>query len=197
LTLIVSVKAIFQHLKPEQFAWGNLGKDGATYDFHDWLENNSSKRDRVIGTDWRVLYHWRGCRESSESLSMPSRRKTSFVALLVVGLFSAPLLLWYFILNNVAVYRTISPAPGTVTQNFWLNYSGYYRLGIQAERKGPHGQIECSLGLEKGCEDTPVLRYSWALSCDGGRMTRSGTWEKLDVGGAYAAGVDRSTIRRL
>ena len=118
---------------------------------------------------------------------MIARRKTTLVALLIVGLFLVPLLLWYFALNNVALYRTISLAPGTVTtQDFHLNYSGYYRIGIQAERRFPRGQVECSLGLEKGCEDTPVLRYSWTLSCDRGRMTRSGSSEKLEVGGAYA-----------
>ena len=108
------------------------------------------------------------------------------VGLVVASVFVVPLFLWYFVLNNVAVYRSISLSPGTLTQDFWLNYSGYYRLGIQVERKGPHGQIECSLGLQKGCEDVPVLRYSWRLSCDGGKTTRSGSSEKLDLGGAYA-----------
>lgn len=113
--------------------------------------------------------------------AMSNRRKTT----IVLGLFLAPLFVWYFVLNNVAVYRSISLAPGTVTtQDFHLNYSGYYRMGIQAERKLPHGQVEGSLGLEK-VEDTPALRYSWTLSCDGGKMTLSGSSEKI-VGGAYA-----------
>ena len=45
--------------------------------------------------------------------------------------FRRSLFLWYFVLINVAVYRSISLAPGTtVTQDFWVNYSGSYRLGL-------------------------------------------------------------------
>jgi hypothetical protein len=116
---------------------------------------------------------------------MTARKKT-LVAVFVAGLFFAPPFLWYFVLNNVAVDRTISVPPGTATtQDFHLNYSGYCRMEIQAERKIPHGQVEGSLGLGK-YEDTPPLRYSWILRCDGGRMTRAGSSEKLEVGGAYA-----------
>jgi hypothetical protein len=122
---------------------------------------------------------------------MTNRRKIPIFPILIAGLLVAPLFLWYFVLNNVAVYRNISLAPGTViVQNFHLNYSGYYRMGIQVERKFPHRELQCLLGINdwlgpKDCKDIS-LRYSWALSCDGGKMTRSGSSEKLDVGGAYA-----------
>jgi hypothetical protein len=75
---------------------------------------------------------------------------------------------WYFFLNNVAVYRSISLAPGTtVTQSFWANYSGFYRLGIVAERKLPHRELQCLLGINdsygvKDCNETR-LRYSWTV----------------------------------
>ena len=59
-------------------------------------------------------------------------RKTILGVLLITAFFVGPLLLWYFVLNNVAVYRSISLAPGTtVTQDFWVNYNGFYSLGVQ------------------------------------------------------------------
>ncbi len=117
---------------------------------------------------------------------MADGRKIPVFPLLIAGLFGAPLFLWYFVLDNVAVYRSISVAPGTViTQNFHLNYSGYYRIGIQAERKFPHRELQCLLGINdwlgpKDCKDVS-LRYAWTLSCGGGKMMRSGSSEKLDV----------------
>ena len=99
-------------------------------------------------------------------------------------------LLWYFVLDNVAVYRRIPLEPGTtVTKNFWTNYSGFYTLGIQAQRKFPHEKLQCLLGINdesdvNNCTETR-LRYSWILSCDGGRVKYSGTSDKI-VGGAYA-----------
>jgi hypothetical protein len=62
-------------------------------------------------------------------------------------MFLAPLFVWYFVLNNVAVYRSISLAPGTVTtQDFHLNYSGYYRIGNTGRKKTPS---RASRGLTK------------------------------------------------
>jgi hypothetical protein len=70
-----------------------------------------------------VLYHW-------EPLRRTQSQRTR-VALLLPAIFVAPLFLWYFVLNNVAVNRSISLTPGTtVTQDSWVNYSGFYRLGI-------------------------------------------------------------------
>ena len=99
-------------------------------------------------------------------------------------------LLWYFVLKNVAAYRDISLAPGTtVTQDFWTNYGGFYTLGIQAQRKFPHEELQCLLGINdesgvKDCAETR-LRYSWVLTCDHGKVRYSGTSEKI-LGGAYA-----------
>jgi hypothetical protein len=95
--------------------------------------------------------------------------------------------LWYFVLNNVAVYRSISLAPGTtVTQDFWVNYSGFYRLGIMADRNVPHGELRCLLGISDAeyCDYTR-LKYSWTLSCGGGKEMYSGTSDKI-FGGGYA-----------
>jgi hypothetical protein len=113
------------------------------------------------------------------------------IGLLVGAVFVVPLFLWYFVLNNVAVYRSISLSPGTtVTEDFWLNYSGFYRLGIMADRKFPHRQLQCLLGIngaygadDADCEDKR-LKYSWTLSCSGGKRY-SGTSDKI-FGGAYA-----------
>src|SRR4029077_20095534 len=99
-------------------------------------------------------------------MRMQSRRIK--VGLLVAAVFVVPLFLWYFVLNNVAVYRSISVAPGTtVTQDFWVNYSGSYRLGIMADEKFPHRQLLCLLGIngeygadDENCEDKR-LKYSW------------------------------------
>jgi hypothetical protein len=126
-----------------------------------------------------------------ESLWLPAIKKAVVVVfyalLLCLVLF---LVIWHFVLNNEAVYRSISLAPGIVKQDFRLNYSGYYSMGIQVERKFPHRTLQCLLGIsdftpKDGCKDTPaVLQYSWTLSCNGGRMTQSGSSEKI-IGGAY------------
>jgi hypothetical protein len=119
---------------------------------------------------------------------MQSQRTT--VVILLVASVVVPLFLWYFVLNNVAVNRSISVAPGTtVTQDFWVNYSGFYRLGIVADRKYPHGELQCLLGINdaygvKDCSETR-LKYSWTLSCSGPKETYSGTSDKI-FGGAYA-----------
>lgn len=108
----------------------------------------------------------------------------------ITAILVIPPLVWYFVLDNVAVYRRISLIPGTiVTQDFWTNYNGVYTLGIQAERKFPHEELQCLLGINnsispKNCSQAP-LRYSWTLSCDGGRAKYSGTSDKI-IGGAYA-----------
>jgi hypothetical protein len=121
---------------------------------------------------------------------MPTQSRKTKVGLLVVASFAVPLFLWYFVLNNVAVYRSISLAPGTtVTQDFWVNYSGFYRLGIMADRKFPHPELQCLLGINdaygvKDCDETR-LKYSWTLSCSGGKERYSGTSDKI-FGGAYA-----------
>jgi hypothetical protein len=120
----------------------------------------------------------------------PLWRKGRLAGLVVAVIFVIPAFLWYFVLNNVAVYRSISLAPRTtVTQNFWANYSGFYTLGIQAQRKFPHEELQCLLGINgaygmKDCSETR-LRYSWVLSCNGGKVKYSGTSDKI-IGGAYA-----------
>jgi hypothetical protein len=69
---------------------------------------------------------------------MRTQSQKTKVGLLVAAIFVVPCFLWYFVLINVAVYRSISLAPGTtVTQDFWVNYSGSYRLGLWQTGKFP------------------------------------------------------------
>jgi hypothetical protein len=118
------------------------------------------------------------------------RKAVSVIFYAMLLCFLLILVLWHFVLNNEAVYHRISLARGTVRQDFRLNYSGYYRMGIEVERKFPHRTLQCLLGVndfmpKDGCKDTPaVLKYFWTLSCEGGRMTESGSSEKI-IGGAY------------
>jgi hypothetical protein len=99
--------------------------------------------------------------------------------------------LWHVTLNNVAVYRGISLARGTVKQSFRLNYTGPYSMGIEVQRKFPHALLQCLMGI-KGpelldpatCKENPaVLRYVWSLTCNG-RAVQVGSSDKI-VGGAY------------
>lgn len=123
---------------------------------------------------------------------MSRRRKLILlsVAAILAALFLWRFVLWRFVLNNVAVYGSISLTPGTtVTQDFWANYAGFYTLEIEAQRKFPHAELQCLLGINdwlgvKNCTETR-LKYSWALSCDAGKAQYSGTSEKI-LGGAYA-----------
>jgi len=120
----------------------------------------------------------------------PPWQQTKLTALIIAAVFAVLPLMWYFVLNNVAAYRSISLTPGTtVTQTFWANYSGFYRLGIQADRKFPHSELQCLLGINdsygvRNCNETR-LKYSWTLSCNGGKAKYSGTSDKI-FGGAYA-----------
>jgi hypothetical protein len=129
-----------------------------------------------------VLYHWKP--------QMRTQSQRTKVVLLLAAIFVVPLFLWYFVLNNVAVNRSISLAPGTtVTQDFWVNYRGFYRLGIVADRKYPHRELQCLLGINdaygvKDCDERR-LKYSRTLSCSGARETYSGASDKI-FGGAYA-----------
>src|SRR5271156_911664 len=129
--------------------------------------------------------------QKTERVVLPAVKRAASVvlyALLLCVLLA--LSLWYFVLNNVAVYRSISLAPGTtITQLFWVNYSGFYRLGIEADRKFPHRELQCLLGINdwlgvKECNETR-LKYAWTLSCNGGKARYSGTSDKI-LGGAYA-----------
>lgn len=120
--------------------------------------------------------------------------KTASVVLGVVAvvILAAPVL-WHFVFNNVAVYRNISLVPGTVNQNFRINYSGDYRMGVEVERRFPHPVLQCLLGITgaelldpSACKDNPtVLKYSWQLTCDG-RLIRTGSSDHID-GGAYTS----------
>ena len=120
---------------------------------------------------------------------MRTQSQRTRVVLLLAAIFVVPLFLWYFVLNNVAVNRSILLTPGTtLTQDFWVNYSGFYRLGIVADRKYPHRELQCLLGINdtygvKDCAETR-LKYSWTLSCSGAKETYSGTSDKI-FGGAY------------
>ncbi|MGH9687902.1 MAG: hypothetical protein ACRD5K_12510 [Candidatus Acidiferrales bacterium] len=108
----------------------------------------------------------------------------------IVLLLGVPFL-WHATLDNVALYRGISLAPGTVKQSFRLNYSGSYSMGIEVERKFPHAVLQCLVGisgpelLDPGtCKNNPaVLRYTWSLTCDG-RLVQVGSSDKI-IGGGY------------
>jgi len=79
--------------------------------------------------------------------------------MIVVGLLLAPLFVWYFVLNNVAVYRSISVAPGTtVTQDFWVDYSGFYRLGIDGRQ-----ETSPSLRHKRG-GNAAIAFYLWKIT---------------------------------
>jgi hypothetical protein len=70
-----------------------------------------------------------------------------------------------------------------------VNYSGFYRLGIMADRKYLPRELQCLLGINdaygvKDCTETR-LKYSWTLSCSGAKQPYSGTSDKI-FGGAYA-----------
>jgi hypothetical protein len=123
---------------------------------------------------------------------MRAARKSKFgVTILVVGLSALmALYVWRSHLETTAVHRSISLTPGKVQQDFRLNYSVYYRMGIEAERKLPHETLRCLLGIhdffqhKAACKDIPAaLKYSWRLSCDGAPI-KEGSSEKID-GGAY------------
>jgi hypothetical protein len=127
----------------------------------------------------------------TEKVLLPAvKRAVAVVLYALVLCVLLSLSLWYFVLNNVVVYHSISVAPGTtVTQSFRVNYGGFYRLGIVADRKFPHQQMQCLLGINdsfglKDCIDTPA-KYSWTLSCNGGAFNYSGASDKI-FGGAYA-----------
>jgi hypothetical protein len=129
--------------------------------------------------------------QDTGSVLPPAIKKTGLVVvyafvLCVIGC----VLLWYFVLNNVAVDRSIALVPGTViAQNFSVNYGGFYRLGIRAQRKLPHRELQCLLGINdaygvKDCSETR-LKYSWTLDCGRGKTAYSGNSDKI-LGGAYA-----------
>ena len=128
---------------------------------------------------------------NTDAAVLPAIKKTGLVViyttlLVVIGC----VLLRYFFLNNVAVDRSISLVRGTaITQNFFFNHSGFYRLGIRAQRKLPHRDLQCLLGINdaygvKDCGETR-LKYFWTLVCDRGKVTYSGNSDKI-FGGAYA-----------
>jgi|SRR5208282_2189947 len=132
-----------------------------------------------------------GLSRNPDAVLLPAIKKTGLVLLyaLVVCVIGC-ILLWYFVLNNVAADRSISLVPGTkITQHFLVNYSGYYRLGIRAQRIVPHRELQCLLGINdeygvKDCSETR-LKYFWTLDCDRGKVKHSGNSDQIS-GGAYA-----------
>jgi hypothetical protein len=132
-----------------------------------------------------------GPSQNTDAVLLPAIKKTGLVLIYaVVVCVIGCVLLWYAVLNNVAVDRSISLVSGaTITQKFSVNYSGFYRLGIRAQRKFPHRELQCLLGINdaygvKACSQTR-LRYVWTLDCDRGKTRYSGSSDKIS-GGAYA-----------
>jgi len=114
------------------------------------------------------------------------------LAIAVVGIL-APITLsvWHATIHFVPVYRTIALAPGHLRQPFTLNFSGFYVMEIEVERKLPHETLQCLLGVEDSytpagqCRDIPpVLNFSWKLTRDG-QTILTGSSAKI-VGGAYS-----------
>jgi hypothetical protein len=129
--------------------------------------------------------------QNTDTVFLPAIKKTGLVLVyVVVFCILGCVLLWYVILNNVAVDRRISLVPGTtITQNFSVNYSGFYRLGVRVQRKLPHRELQCLLGINDAhgvteCSEAR-LRYVWTLDCDRGKIRYSGNSDKI-FGGAYA-----------
>jgi hypothetical protein len=113
------------------------------------------------------------------------------LSVVLLGSFSLVPFLRHVTLDNVAVYRGISLAPGTVKQSFRPNYSGYYSMGIEVERKFPHEVLQCLMGITgpelldpATCKENPAaLQYAWSLTCNG-RLVQVGSSDKI-VGRAY------------
>ena len=132
-----------------------------------------------------------GPSQNTDIVFLPAIKKTGLVLIYaVVFCVVGCVALWYVALNNVAVDRSIHLVPGTkITQSFSVNYSGFYTLGIRAQRKFPHRELQCLLGINdvygvKDCSETR-LKYLWTLNCDRGKTTYSGNSDKI-FGGAYA-----------
>jgi hypothetical protein len=147
---------------------------------------------RLSAVSWGRLEVALRTAQKTNAVLFPAVKKTGLALvyasiLCVIGC----VLLWYILLNNVAVDRKVSLVPGTtITQKFSVNYSGFYRLGIRAQRKLPHPELQCLLGINdaygvKDCKETR-LKYLWTLNCDRGKVTYSGNSDKI-FGGAYAS----------
>jgi hypothetical protein len=121
----------------------------------------------------------------------PIMKAASVIVCLVVALIIIVPFAWHVTFDNVAVHRNISLTPGIVNQDFRLNYTGSYSMGIEVERKFPHAVLQCLLGIRGAelldpavCKYTPaVLKYSWELSCNG-RTVQIGSSDRI-VGGGY------------
>jgi hypothetical protein len=113
------------------------------------------------------------------------------LAIVVVGIV-APIALsiWHATIHFVPVYKTITLTPGHLQQQFTLNFSGFYVMEIEVERKLPHETLQCLLGLQDEvhdghCKDIPqVLQFSWKLDRDG-QTFQSGSSAKI-IGGSYS-----------
>lgn len=99
--------------------------------------------------------------------------------------------IWHGTSHLVPVYKPIALTPGHLQQPFTLNFSAFYVMEIEAERKLPHETLQCLLGVEDSytpvgqCKDIPpALNFSWRLTRDG-QTVSSGSSTKI-VGGAYS-----------
>jgi hypothetical protein len=112
------------------------------------------------------------------------------LAVVVVGIL-APITLsiWKATIHFVPVYEPIALTPGHLQQPFTLNFSGFYVIEIEAERKLPHETLQCLLGLQDDvhdghCKDiAPVLQFSWKLTGNG-QTIQTGSSAKI-IGGSY------------
>ena len=112
------------------------------------------------------------------------------LAIVVVGIL-APITLsiWKATIHFVPVYEPIALTPGHLQQPFTLNFSGFYVMEIEAERKLPHETLQCLLGLQDEVHDghcrdiASVLQFSWKLTSNG-HTIQTGSSAKI-IGGSY------------
>ncbi|MGA9393309.1 MAG: hypothetical protein WBV69_22965 [Candidatus Sulfotelmatobacter sp.] len=97
--------------------------------------------------------------------------------------------IWRSTLNTVPVEKPISLSVGHTRETFAVNFTGTYRLEIEAERKLPHATLQCLLGIrdyipEGQCKNIPpVLRFDWVLTEDG-KTVKAGSSDS-SVGGVF------------
>lgn len=87
------------------------------------------------------------------------------------------------------VDQPIPLKPGQVHKDFNVHVRTDYKMEIEVDRKFPHHQLQCMIGLapygqdSSACDGIPVvLDYSWVLNCDG--HSKSGSSDKNE-GGDY------------
>lgn len=121
-----------------------------------------------------------------------SRAARIGLSAIAIGLFPMIVFaIWNATIKTVPVEKPISLSVGHVRESFPVNFTADYLMGIEVERKLPHGILQCLLGLDvrdyvpQGqCKNIPsVLRFNWTLAEDG-RTVKSGSSDSI-IGGGY------------